>query len=100
LHQSNSTYQPTARRKAELSLHAKKRSQQRGLGDDQIPVITAFGEVSHDGQGGMRYLMTAKAMTRLIRALGRTQAIDGLAGAYVVVSADGSTVITVGHRFS
>ncbi len=100
LHQSNATYQPMARRKAELSRHAQKRSQQRGLGQDQVPVITAYGEPNHDGRGGVRYLMTDKAMTRLVRALGRNQCIDGLAGAYVVLSADDRKVITIGHRNS
>ena len=100
VHQSNATYQPTSRRKAELSRHAQKRCQQRALGADVVPIITAFGEASHDGCGGIRYLMTDKAMTRLVRTLGRNQHIDGLASAYVVVSADESTVITVGHRYS
>jgi hypothetical protein len=100
LDQSNATYQPTARRKAEMSIHARKRSQQRGLRKDQVPIITAFGEHDHDGRGGIRYLMTDKAMTRLVRALGRNQCIDGLAGAYVVLSADDSKVITIGHRYS
>jgi hypothetical protein len=99
LHQSNSSFQPAAHRKAELTRHAQKRSQQRGLGEDQIPVIKAFGEAEHDGRGGIRYLMTGKAMTRLIRALGRNQCIDGLAGAYAVISIDDDKVITVGHRY-
>lgn len=98
--QSNATYQPAARRKVELTRHAQKRSQQRGLGADQAPVIAAFGDADHDGRGGIRYLMTDKAMTRLVRALGRNQCIDGLAGAYVVISADDGKVITIGHRYS
>jgi len=100
VHHSNATYQPAGRRKAEMSRHAQKRSQQRGLGEDQVPIITAYGETEHDGRGGIRYLMTDKAMARLMRALGRNQCIDGLAGAYVVLSADDGTVITVGHRYS
>lgn len=100
MHQSNDSYEPSARRKAEMSRHAQKRAQQRGLGQDQAPIITAYGEPDHDGRGGIRYLMTDKAMTRLVRALGRNQCIDGLAGAYVVVSADDSKIITIGHRYS
>jgi hypothetical protein len=100
VHQSNDSYEPSARRKAEMSRHAQKRAQQRGLGQDQVPIITAYGEPDHDGRGGIRYLMTDKAMTRLVRALGRNQCIDGLAGAYVVVCADDSKIITIGHRYS
>lgn len=100
MHQSNATYQPAARRRAELTRHAQKRSQQRGLSVDQAPIIEAFGDAEHDGHGGIRYLMTDKAMNRLIRALGRNQCIDGLAGAYVVISADDGNVITIGHRYS
>ena len=100
MRQSNVTYQPSSRRKAEMSTHAQKRSQQRGLAADQVPIFTAFGEPDHDGHGGIRYLMTDNAMTRLVRALGRNQRIDGLAGAYVVISADNDKVITIGHRYS
>lgn len=100
LYQSNFTYQPSSRRKAEMSIHAQKRSQQRGLATDQVPVITAFGGPDHDGRGGIRYLMTDNAMTRLVRALGRNQCIDGLVGAYVVISTDDNKVITIGHRYS
>ncbi|MDO9099351.1 MAG: hypothetical protein Q7V53_01205 [Caldisericota bacterium] len=67
-----------------------------GLGQDVVPVITMFGDASHDGRGGIRYLMTDKAMTSLVRALGRNQRIDALAGAYVVVGADDGNVITIG----
>ena len=100
MQQSNATYQPTARRKAEMSIHARKRAQQRGFGEYQVPIITAYGEPDHDGRGGIRYLMTDKAMSCLVRALGRNQCIDGLAGAYVVISADDDKVITIGHRYS
>lgn len=93
MHQSNATYLSSTR-------HAQKRAQQRGLNEDQVPIITAYGEPEHDGHGGIRYLMTDKAMTRLVRALGRNQCIDGLAGAYVVVSANDGTVITISHRYS
>jgi hypothetical protein len=66
-----------------------------------VPVITAFGEASYDGKGGVRYLMTEKAMDRLVRTLGRNQQIDALTGTYVVVSSqDHETVITLGHRYS
>lgn len=100
MNHSNATYQSSARRKADMSRHAQKRAQQRGLSQDQVPIIMTYGEPEHDGRGGIRYFMTDKAMARLVRALGRNQCIDGLAGAYVVVSADDGTVITVSRRYS
>lgn len=100
MQQSNASFQPSGYRRVEMSMHATKRCQQRGLGQDVVPVITMFGDASHDGRGGIRYLMTDKAMTSLVRALGRNQRIDGLSGAYVVVSADDGAVITIGHRYA
>ena len=98
---TNSSFISNRERRAKLSRHAKCRSQQRGFSMDTASVITAFGERSHDGNGGIRYLMTEGAMTRMARTLGRNQVIDSLAGAYVVVSADDErTVITIGHRYS
>lgn len=100
MHHTNFNYQSSARRKSEMSRHAQKRAQQRGLRVEQIPIIKTFGESEHDGKGAVRYVMTDKAMNRLVRALGRNQCIDGLAGAYIVVSADDGAVITVSHRYS
>lgn len=100
MHQSNTTYQTTSRRMAGLSRHAQKRAQQRGLSIDLVPIIRAYGDAEHDGKGGIRFSMTDKAMCRLVRALGRNQCIDGLAGVYLVVSAEDDTVITMGHLYS
>jgi len=98
---SNANYRPDRDRKAQVSRHAQRRSQQRGIGEGVLPLILAYGERSHDGQGGVRCLMTDKAMATLVRAVGRTQRIDALAGAYAVLSADDEqVVITVGHRYS
>jgi hypothetical protein len=100
MQQSNGYVVSMKRRQAQLSRHAQVRSQQRGLCADAVPVITSFGERSHDGRGGVRYLMTDKAMAVLIRAVGRNQRIDALAGAYVVLDAETeSKVITIGHRY-
>ena len=96
--QSSVSASPVRRHQAQLSKHALHRSQQRGIAPELVPVITTFGEKSHDGRGGMRYLMTDRAMTRLVRVLGRNQQIDRLGGAYVVLSTDGEQVITVAHR--
>lgn len=100
MHQSNATLVPMKKRQAQLTRHAVARSQQRGLCADVVPVIRSFGERSYDGRGGVRYLMTSKAMAALVRAVGRNQQIDSLAGAYVVLdAADEGTVITIAHRY-
>ena len=98
---SNRSFVSNRERRAKLSRHARCRAQQRGFSNDTASIVVAFGERSHDGNGGIRYIMTESAMTRIARTLGRNQVIDSLAGAYVVVSADDEqTVITIGHRFS
>ena len=97
---SNAHYDSIARRKIEISRHAHKRGQQRAISQDCVPLILAYGERSNDGQGGVRYLLTDRAMASLGRAIGRSQRMDALAGCYAVVSAeDEQTVITVGHRY-
>lgn len=98
---SNRNFISNRQRRAQLSQHAKCRSQQRGFAPGAASVIARFGERNHDGGGGIRFLMTEKAMAALTRTLGRNQKIDSLAGAYVVVSAeDEETVITIGHRYN
>lgn len=98
---TNAHYQPNSRRKMEFSRHAARRAQQRAISTDCVPLVLAYGERSHDGQGGVRYLMTDRSLVSLGRAVGRTQRTDNLAGVYVVVSADDEqAVITIGHRFA
>lgn len=93
----SSRHQRIMRGKA--SQHAAKRLQQRGISSSCVSLILAFGSQEHDGQGGIRYLMTASAMEKLYATLGRTQQIASLADQYAVVSAADNTVITVGHRY-
>ena len=89
---------PFSRTKRELSLHARKRSRQRGLSQGSAALVVAFGEPEYDHQGGIRYLMTAKSLENLRRTVGNTQQVDALAGVYAVVSANDPTVITLAHR--
>lgn len=99
MHQSNVAYTSNRQRKFELTRHAKRRCAQRGLCEGVVPLLTAFGDTSHDGCGGIRYVMTDKALDRLKRVLGRNQTIDGLAGVYAVISVNDGQVITLGHRY-
>lgn len=94
---SNTHYVPTRGQKIELS----HRSQQRAIAVEALPLMLAYGERSHDGRGGVRYMMTHTSLAAVARAVGHSQWLDSLAGAYAVVSADDErAVITVGHRYS
>lgn len=94
----NAHYLPRSRTKRELSLHARKRGCQRGISPESAALVVAFGEPEHDNHGGVRYLMTAKSVESLRRAVGNSQKVDALAGVYAVVSATEPTIITVAHR--
>ena len=98
--QTNLAYQSNKLKRAIMTRHAEKRSAQRGFTRDSVELIRAFGERSHDGHGGIRCLMTRAAVERLANVLGRSQRLDALAGAYVVLSADDeAVVITASHRY-
>jgi hypothetical protein len=98
---SNANFDSIARRKIELSQHAKKRGQQRGITSESVKLIIAFGEQTYDGKGGIRLTMTERAMIRLERTFGFSKKIQALAGDYVVIDANNNeTVITVSHRYS
>ncbi len=94
----NAHYLPVSRIKREMSRHAQKRSAQRGISCASAALVVAFGEPEHDNQGAVRYLMTAKSLDKLRRAVGSSQKVDALAGVYAVLSATGPTIITVAHR--
>lgn len=81
-----------------LTRHADRRAQQRAISKACIPLIRAYGRRQYDGRGGVTYLMTYGAIDTLIRAVGRTPAIERLEGVYIVVDADDEkAVITIGH---
>ncbi len=83
-----------------LTRHASRRAQQRAISKACIPLIRAYGRRQYDGRGGVTYLMTYGAIDELVRAVGRTPAIERLEGVYIVVDADDEkAVITVGHRW-
>jgi hypothetical protein len=97
---TNSTYQSSLNGKIVLSKHANQRSQQRGIKENCIPLLVAYGEKSYDGDGGIRYLMTSRAIQALRSVIGESSKIQSLEGVYAVMdSATGTTVITAGHRY-
>jgi len=96
----NAHYLPASRAKRELSLHAQKRARERGIPPGSAAIVLAFGEMEHDNRGGIRYMMTTKAMDNLRRTVGNSQKVDALAGVYAVVSATDPTIITLAHRYN
>ena len=85
--------------RSKASMHASKRTQQRGITSGCVPMILAYGTKEHDGMGGIRFLMTTSAIERMYVALGKTKQIADMVGMYAVVSAGDGTVMTVGHRY-
>lgn len=96
----NQHYLTRRQLRAQLSRHADKRAQQRGIDQNSVRLVLAYGEREFDGRGGQRYLMTEKAMALLRRAVGKTPQVEALAGVYAVVGTEDPTVITLGHRFA
>ena len=76
-----------------LTRHADRRAQQRAISKACIPLIRAYGKRQYDGHGGVTYLMTYGAINTLIRAVGRTAAIERLEGVYIVVDADDQNAV-------
>ena len=98
--QTNLSFETAKFKRANLTRHAQKRSAQRGFNPDSVELIRTFGERTHDGQGGIRCLMTQAAVERLSRVVGRSQRLDSLAGTYIVLSSeDDAVVITASHRY-
>ena len=82
----------------QFTRHASQRAQQRAISKACIPLVRAYGKRDYDGRGGVTYLMTWGAIETLVRAVGRTPAIERLEGVYIVVDADNENkIITIGH---
>jgi hypothetical protein len=94
----NQNFESARYRRSTMSLHARKRAQQRGIDQAALPLVMAYGQREYDGHGGVRFLMTAASVDTLCMAVGRTKQVESLAGVYAVVSAEDQTIITTGHR--
>ena len=77
-----------------LSEHARKRSQQRGIGTEVIDAVAAYGTVVGH-RGAKKYFMDKKARARARRGLGPAQyrRIADRLDTYIVVA--DATIITV-----
>ena len=85
--------------KANLSIHARKRMQQRGISTAALDALLDFGRITRAGRGRELVFFDRKARERLERAnaLAAGEAAR-VCNSYAIVESDG-TVITVGHRF-
>ena len=80
-----------------VSRHARKRMQQRGIGQSAIDALLDFGREHHDHRGAIVVMLDRAATRRIARGGARNADVDALRGLYAVVTADGC-VCTVGHR--
>lgn len=83
------------------SKHAKVRSQQRGIPPLIALWLFDFGELQHDGHGGVCRYFTKTSIRRMEREFGREplRRLSEFLDCYLVEATDSGAVITVGHRF-
>lgn len=83
-----------------LSRHAEQRCQQRGISFEALAVLRRFGERTRSGDG-FSYTMTKRSHRAARRAMGQAaygKVADRISGCFMVIVADGQTVITVSHQ--
>ena len=80
-----------------LTLHARARMQQRGIGAEALDMLFAYGREAHDHHGAVILYMDKAAQKRLAAASKAKNEVRRLSGLYAVLSRHGQ-VITVGHR--
>ena len=84
----------------EYTDHAQRRLEQRCIRPDVVSLLQTHGTRSYDGRGGVRCYFDRSTRRRLSRVLGKDgfKRISHKLDTYAVLSADESTVITVGWR--
>lgn len=80
-----------------LTKHAKKRQQQRGIGDLTLQYLYRFGAIQYDGHGGIKFFFDKKSKQD-IRHTDICLSNKEL-HSYLVMSSDSEQVITVGHLY-
>ena len=82
------------------TLHARQRMQQRGIPQQAVDCVLAYGRVRHDHHGGRVFCLDKRSRARLAREQGleAVRRLDKHLDAYVVMDPDW-TVLTVGHRY-
>lgn len=84
------------------SKHAAIRSQQRGIPPLIESWLSAYGEVQHDGHGGICRFFTKKSIRQMERDFGREplRRMNEFLDCYLVEACDTGLVITVGKRYA
>ena len=95
---TNSNYEPMKLARIRMTRHAQIRSAQRALSQPAIQLIAMFGDRENDRNGGVRVVMTKRAMQRMRAAIGRTSQLERLRDTFIVLDAETqSLIITAGH---
>lgn len=83
-----------------MTLHASKRSQQRGIPPLIIDWLQAYGDEIHDHKGACVYFFSRRAKRQIEKSIGSAlvRRYHEKMNTYAVVSSDGH-LITVGMRF-
>ena len=83
------------------SLHAARRSQQRGIPPLVDQWLTQFGEEQYDGHGGVIRYFSRRSIRCLERSVGRAPLarLASYLDCYKVESCDDGHTVTIGHRF-
>lgn len=82
-----------------LSRHAQVRMQQRGIPELMATLIQCYGDREEAHEGCNRVSFSRKRLESIRIQMQEVLArMDRLANAYLVESADGLTVVTMGHR--
>ena len=82
------------------SNHMVVRSQQRGIPEEMVEVLTRFGIRSYTRDRAFTYCMNKKSRERAKVGLGaaKYRELERWMGCFTVISREGQ-VITLGHRF-
>lgn len=84
---------------AQLTHHAAKRLQQRGLPEQILPLLFDYGEEEYDHHGMRTIFFNKRARERIAKVMGSSayKRLQGALDAYAVLD-ENDTVVTVGHR--
>ena len=80
-----------------LSHHARARMQQRGIPDDRVERLLAFGCEMHARRGAVIVYFDRAARNRARAHAVTPEELDRLRGVYLVIT--NGVVATVGHRY-
>lgn len=84
----------------EITLHAQRRLQQRGIPAEALNLLLDFGQEKHVGRGCTAFAMDHAARWRARQMLGDMafRRLEPHLNAYVVLAEDGA-VVTAAHRY-